>query len=133
MICVDTSVLIDLFKGRKTKEVEHIIYLEKEGTNFCIPAVCAQETLQGAKSNKEWDLLLNYLSTQYLISTSKQIEHHLAAAKINFDCHKKGLTINSTVDSCIAQLCLENDLRLLTSDKDFQKIAKVRPLKFAIL
>ncbi len=51
------------------------------------------------------------------------------AARINFDCRRKGMTVRSAVDCFIAQLVLEEDGILLHDDDDFEKIRSVRPLK----
>ena len=51
------------------------------------------------------------------------------AARIYFDLKQMGRTIRSTLDCCIAQLCLEHEAMLLHNDRDFDAIATVRPLK----
>ena len=59
MIAVDTSVLVDLFRGRSTPAVERLKQLEKDQTPFSIPAICCQELLQGARDKREWNLLID--------------------------------------------------------------------------
>ena len=56
-------------------------------------------------------------------------ESYAAAARIYFDCRKKGITVNSTVDCLIAQTAIENDLTLLHNDADFDRMRKVALLK----
>jgi predicted nucleic acid-binding protein len=53
----------------------------------------------------------------------------VAAARIFFDCRRRGLTVRSAVDCLIAQLVLEVDGVLLHDDDDFERIRTVRPLR----
>jgi len=128
VIVVDTSVLIDMFRGKDTAAVEHLVRLERESTPFHIPALCCQELLQGAKNEREWKLLLEYLSSQQVLLPADPWHTHVEAARIFFDCRRKGLTVRSAVDCFIAQLALENEAILLHDDEDFTRICRVRPL-----
>jgi len=85
------------------------------------------ELLQGASDQKEWELLENYLSTQYYLEASQNTWPE--AARIYFELRRKGVTTNSPVDCCIAQIALEYGSFLLHRDKDFEKIARIRPLE----
>ena len=51
------------------------------------------------------------------------------AARIYFELRRKGVTINSPVDCCIAQIALEYGAFILHRDKDFEKISRIRPLE----
>jgi hypothetical protein len=42
-------------------------------------------------------------------------------------CRRKGVQVG-TVDALIAQLCIRHELRLLTNDLDFTRVAKHVPL-----
>jgi predicted nucleic acid-binding protein len=64
MIIVDTSVLINLFRGAQTRATQTLKLLEANGVPLLIPAICCQEVLQGAKNNREWELLKSYLFSQ---------------------------------------------------------------------
>jgi predicted nucleic acid-binding protein len=54
---------------------------------------------------------------------------HHQAARIYFDCRRRGLTVRSTIDCFIAQLALEHRLALLHDDRGYAAIARVRPLR----
>ena len=82
--------------------------------------------MQGARDEKEWGLLEDYLSTQYYLETSEDTWPE--AARIYFELRRKGVTINSLMDCCIAQIALENGALLMHRDKDFEKISRIRPL-----
>jgi len=52
-----------------------------------------------------------------------------AAARIYFDLRRKGLTVRSPIDCCIAQLALQFDALLIHRDHDFEQISRVRALR----
>ena len=54
---------------------------------------------------------------------------HRQAARIYYDCRRRGLTIRSTIDCYIAQLALDHDLAVLHDDRHYEAIRRVRPLK----
>jgi len=129
LIVLDSSVLIGFFRGHQSPAIARFKDLEREGVPFLLPALCYQEVLQGARNEKEWKLLDDYLGSQDLLVSFNPMSTHRAAARIYFDCRRKGLTIRSSVDCFLAQLVLETDGTLLHDDGDFESIAEVRPLK----
>jgi len=129
MILVDTSVLIDFFKGTKSPGAEKFEGILKENIPFGISSLIFMEVLQGAASLKEYNLLNTYLSTQRFYNPNDAILSYAQAAKIYMSCRKKGLTVRSTVDCLIAQTAMEHDLALLHNDRDFDMIRLVAPLK----
>jgi len=72
-------------------------------------------------------LLANYLRTQYFLETDENTWQE--AARIYFELRRKGVTINSPIDCCIAQIAIEHGAILLHRDKDFEKISRIRPLQ----
>jgi predicted nucleic acid-binding protein len=129
MILVDTSVLIDFFRGVEAETVRKLEQVLQRGIPFGINSFIFQEVLQGAASEKEYSLLDGYLRTQRFYHLADPIESYAKAARIYMDCRKKGITVRSTIDCLIAQTALEHDLLLLHSDSDFTAIARVVPLK----
>lgn len=125
MIIVDSSVLIDFLKGHDTAATDCLRRLEVSMTPFYLPAICCQEVMQGARDNKEWSLLKEYLETQRIVSSKNPAISHFKAARIYYDCRKKGITVRSTIDCYIAQLTIEHNGSLLHSDKDFEHITQV--------
>ena len=105
MILIDTSVWIEIFRdktGNIVKALQKIIG-EK---NYVLSRFNQLELLQGARDQKEWELLADYLSTQYYLEASQDTWPE--AARIYFELRRKGFTINSPVDCCIAQIALEH-------------------------
>lgn len=129
MIVVDSSVLIAFFRGHQNPAVERLVRLEAEEAPFLLPGVCFQEVVQGAKNEKEWSLLEEYLGSQELLFSRNPALTYREAARIYYDCRRRGLTVRSSVDCFVAQLVLEVDGTLLHNDDDFESIAKVRPLQ----
>jgi len=85
------------------------------------------ELLQGALDEREWGLLKEYLDAQDYIECS--VITWADAARIYFDLRRRGKTVRSPIDCCIAQLAIEHDVLLLHRDRDFEAIANVRPLR----
>lgn len=130
MILVDTSVLIQFFKGIRSEGAQKFSMVLQRKIPFGINSVIFQEVLQGAGSEKEYLILKKYLETQRFYHLKDPVDSFARAAKIYLDCRKKGITIRSTIDCLIAQTALENDLFLLHEDNDFDLMSKVTPLKF---
>jgi len=129
MILVDTSVLIDFFKGQKNNVCQKFELILTQGIPFGINSFIFQEVLQGAKSDKEYRTLKKYLETQRFYHLNDPIDSFAKAARIYFDCLKEGITIRSTIDCLIAQTAVEHDLFLLHNDNDFTVMATVIGLK----
>ena len=125
MILVDTSVWIEVFKD-KTGNVVKVFRKTIGSQTYVISRFNQLELLQGARDLKEWELLSDYLSTQYYLEASRDTWPE--AARIYFELRRKGITINSPVDCCIAQIAIENTALLLHRDKDYERIARIRPL-----
>ena len=125
MILVDTSVLIDIFKGVSNGPANQMREVLVHDIPFGITSAIYQEILQGAKSEKEYALLKDYLSCQRFFHPQDPVKTYEDAARIYFRCRKKGITIRSTIDCLIAQIALENNLLLLHNDKDFDAMAPV--------
>jgi predicted nucleic acid-binding protein len=129
MILVDTSVLIDLFKGISNGPANRMRDMLTHDIPFGITSVIYQEVLQGAKSEKEYALLKDYLSCQRFFHPQDPVKTYEDAARIYFYCRKKGITIRSTIDCLIAQIALEQNLLLLHNDRDFDAMAPIIKLR----
>lgn len=128
MILVDTSTLIDFLKGSENESVEKLIKLLNLDIPFAISSVIFQEVLQGAKNEKEFKYLSDYLQSQRFINPIDPISSFREAAHIYYSSRRKGITIRSTIDCLIAQTAIEHSVPLLHSDSDFYKISKITTL-----
>ena len=129
MIVVDTSVLLDLLRRRDTAAVRRLRAIEVEELPLAIPAICCQEVLQGARDEKDWNELLETLTSRTLLSPRDAAATHFAAARLYYDCRRRGITIRSSADCFIAQLVLEEEAVLLHDDEDFERLREVCPLE----
>lgn len=129
MILVDTSVLIDLFAGRENRPTLRLRQLIQDSEPFYLAPPIIREVLQGARNETEWRRLRLYLTSQTWVDVADRLASEVAAARIYFECRRRGLTVRSAADCLIAQIAIENDLALLHNDRDFEAIRKVRPLE----
>lgn len=129
MILVDTSVLIDFFKGLSNDTANRLRSLLAHQIPFGISSVIYQEILQGTKNEQEYSLLRKYLAGQRFYNPQDAIRSYEEAARIYFLCRKKGVTIRSTIDCLIAQIAIEHDLFLLHNDRDFDAMERIIGLR----
>lgn len=129
MIVVDSTILVDLFRGAATRQVRALEDMERDAVPYLIPDVCCQEVLQGARTRREWALMLEHLRSQQILTVEDPWITHVEAARIFFDCRRKGITIRSTIDCLVAQMVLDGDHVLLHDDEDYERIRSVRPLR----
>lgn len=118
MILVDSSVWIDYFNGNETEEVRKLdLYLATHPV--AIGDIILTEVLQGFKNDQDYQTaktLLTSLTIYSLLGTELAIK---SADNYRY-LRKKGITIRKTNDVIIATFCIENNLPLLFSDKDFK-------------
>jgi predicted nucleic acid-binding protein len=125
MILVDTSVWVAVFRDKTGTAAE--TFHEKIGTDIYVLSRFTQlELLQGARDEGEWRRLNEYLATQYYLEA--QEDTWKEAARIYFELRRKGITLSSPIDCCIAQIAMETGALLLHRDQDFETITRIRPL-----
>lgn len=131
MVLIDTSVLISFFKKEENEKSARFEYIIANQIPFGICRLIYQEILQGSRTDKEFELLKKYLSSQRFYELLYGLQSIEQAASINLECRKNGITVRSTIDLLIVEIVLENKLMLLHNDNDFDHISKViKDLKF---
>ncbi len=126
MILVDTSVWINVLRDR-TGDVVEAFQKKTHGETSVLSRFTQLELLQGAKSDKDWKQLDEYLSSQFYLEATERTWSD--AARIFFELRRKEITVRSSIDCCIAQVALEHDALLMHKDADFERIASIRPLR----
>jgi len=122
MILVDSSVWIDYFTGvqnRQTDDLNDRLGAQTIATGDLI----VTEVLQGFRLDNEFEIaksLLNELVVLDMLGKEMAVK---SAENFRF-LRKKGITIRKTADVIIATFCIERDLPLLFSDKDFKPFVK---------
>jgi predicted nucleic acid-binding protein len=127
MYLIDTSIWIDYLRQEQNAGVNYLQQILKKKYSFGITNLIYQEILQGAASATDFNRLVEYFSTQNFYYPLESINSYENAAKLYFDCRKKGFTIRSTLDCLIAQIAIEHELLLLHNDKDFEVLKIVAP------
>jgi len=125
MYLVDTSVWIDYIKGVDCAHVTFLDSLLQTPANIGISDLIYMEIIQGAQNQQNFDRLSNYFSLQQFYCFQDSQKSHQQAAKIYFNCRRKGITVRSTVDCLIAQCAIENKLTLFHHDRDFKQMGTV--------
>ena len=117
MIVVDSSVWIDFFNGVSTPEVDRLDALLGV-TPLAIGDLILVEVMQGFRNERD-------------VATARQLFRSLAllpllegsnpwkAADNYRQLRRKGITVRKTIDGIIATACIEANLPLLFSDRDF--------------
>ncbi len=129
MVLVDSSVMIDYLRGVENVPSCSFQYVLDNNIPFGINSFIYQEVLQGVKSDKDFVKVKKYLDTLRFYGLKDHRESYAAAARIYYDCRKKGITLNSAIDFLVARTAIENNLFLLHNDTDFVKISRVVGLK----
>jgi predicted nucleic acid-binding protein len=127
MIIVDSSVWIDYFNGKKTRQTDWL-----DSALGSIPVIMGDliltEVLQGFQNNKEFrvakDLLL---SMPFMPMVGQAIA--LKSAENYRSLRRKGVTVRKTIDVIIGTFCIYYQLPLLHDDRDFDPMVKFLGLK----
>jgi len=98
------------------------------GEDVCLCGVVLQEILQAFRGDSTSRRVRRLLDPFELLSADRN--DHVAAARIHRLCASKGVTAG-TVDRLIAQLAIRHGCQLLTTDKDFVRMAPLRELRLA--
>ncbi|MDJ0976050.1 MAG: PIN domain-containing protein [Planctomycetota bacterium] len=126
---VDTSVW-SLAVRRDTPEarpeVDGLRRALEDGDLVFTTGLVLQELLQGLRGPKAAQMIVERFATLPLVTPGR--DDHIEAAGLRNDCRRRGMQI-TTIDALLAQLCIRHELVMLTTDADFARIAKVRPLE----
>lgn len=117
MILVDSSVWIDFFRGEQTPQTEKLDALL--GTEpLAVGDLILTEVLQGFTSERDFNHAKRLLATLDIVTLGGEAIA-LQAARNYRILRAQGVTIRKTIDTVIATRCIEDDLPLLYSDRDF--------------
>jgi predicted nucleic acid-binding protein len=125
MFLIDTSVWIGVFRDRTGAVRQSLEEIIGDRSVF-MTRFTQMELLQGCRGDREWTVMETYLQEQNYIEATP--DTWVAAARIYYDLQRQGLTVRGTIDCCIAQLAIENELTLVHNDRDFETIQRVREL-----
>lgn len=130
MIFVDSSVWVDYFNGKetpKTEKLDSVLGLSP----VCIDDIVLTEVLQGFRNDHDFDTAKELLCSLIIVSVLNTSIALKSADNFRV-LRKKGVTVRKTIDVIIATFCIENDIPLLYSDKDFIPFHKHLSLRNAL-
>jgi len=116
-LLVDSSVWIDFFNGNITPQTDYLNEVFGESV-IVIGDLILAEVLQGFRLEKDFETAKNALHKfPVLDMLGRQIA--IQSASNYRSLRSKGITVRKTIDCLIATYCIEHDLELLHSDRDF--------------
>ena len=120
---VDTSVWSLAFRRDSVSSIAEVVALRQalEKREMVVTTgLILQELLQGfAGPRARKDIIDRFTALPFL---NPDRVDHIDAAELRNRCRRAGAQIG-TIDALLAQLCLRHALTLLTTDKDFDRIA----------
>ena len=126
---VDTSVWSLAFRRdapHAAKHVRELVRAIESGETILKTGLVLQELLQGFSGPKDRKLIMDRFAALPLLVPDRQ--DHVDAAGLRSHCRRRGIQIG-TIDALLAELCIRHGLTMLTTDKDFQGVARHSALK----
>src|SRR5258708_5063602 len=117
MTLVDSSVWIDYFRGTATAETDLLDSLLGREP-LAIGDLILAEVLQGTSSDRDFVRVRRQLKSLELVVVGSEAIV-IQAARNYRELRAQGITIRKTIDTLIATRCIEDNLQLLFSDRDF--------------
>lgn len=130
MILVDSSVWIDFFRGVTTPQVDALDRLLGVEP-LAVGDLILTEVLQGFRSEKDFNQARKLLLTLEPVEIGGQ-EVAVQAARNFRVLRERGVTVRKTIDTLIATKCIEADMALLYSDRDFDPFVEYLGLRSAL-
>jgi len=130
MILVDSSVWIDFFRGTTTPQVDRL-YALLETQPVAIGDLMLLEVLQGCVSDHEFQRMKRVMDPVRVVELCGR-ELAVQAARNYRALRTRGITVRSTLDTILATRCIEDNLPLLYSDRDFQPFVQHLGLRSAL-
>jgi predicted nucleic acid-binding protein len=121
---VDTSVWsLALRRDDATREpaVGRLRAALETGEGVFTTGLVVQELLQGFRGPKARDAIVERFGALPLLVPDRT--DHIGAAELRNACRRNGVQVG-TIDALLAQLCRRYDLVMLTTDRDFERVAR---------
>lgn len=126
LVLVDTSAWICFLARKDFPEIKETISHLLDENRAAVAGPIVVELIQGARTEKERDLLKNRLEGLHWLTVTDIHWHE--AADLSFGLRRKGITV-SAVDTLLAVVALSYDCTLLHKDSDFDLIARHSALR----
>ena len=109
-----------------SKEVQALLRAIESGEAILTTGIVLQELLQGFRGPRAREQILDRFAAIPLLIPDR--DDHIRAAELRNRCRRAGIQIG-TIDALLAALCIRHELTMLSSDRDFTRIANHCPLK----
>ena len=126
---VDTSVWSLALRRDRPSDLPEVAALERaltEGDVVTTTGLVYQELLQGFRGPRDQRAIVARFSALPFLTPDRH--DHFEAAQLRNRARRRGVQVG-TIDAILAQLCIRYELRLLTTDADFSRIAEHEPLE----
>lgn len=130
MMLVDTSVWIDYFNGVDTQQTATLDVC-LSSTLIVVGDLIVAELLQGFRNDQDFQLAKSLLEPLEQVQLCNA-EIAIKSAQNYRALRKQGVTVRKTIDCIIATYCVENNMALLFSDRDFVPFVNHLNLKNAL-
>ena len=117
MILVDSSVWIDYFRGKPTRQTDYLDRLLGDQP-LLVGDLILIEVLQGFRTQREFTLA-HQLMANFETVTLCNPQLAIQAARNYRELRAHGVTVRKTIDTVIATWCIQHQHTLLTADRDF--------------
>lgn len=119
MVLLDSNILIDYYKSRASELAKKI-----DSMQIAVCGIVKTEVLHGARTDDEFDKILNSLKTFELLITD-EYDYEMVGLLIN-TLRRNGIQV-PLPDAIIAFEAMKYDAELWSNDKHFKLIQNVYP------
>jgi hypothetical protein len=126
---VDTSVWSLALRRNRPPDVPEVAALEQalaRGDLITTTGLVYQEILQGFHGPRDQEAIVADFGALPFLTPDRH--DHFEAAQLRNRARRRGVQVG-TIAAILAQLCIRYELRLLTTDADFARIAEHEPLE----
>ena len=95
------------------------------GEQVVTTGLVLQELLQGFRGPKAAERIVERFAALPFVTPTRA--DHIEAAALRNACRRRGAQVG-TIDALLASLCIAHDLVMLSTDRDFARIAESTPL-----
>jgi len=125
MILVDTSVWIEVFRSRRSLDIEAVLDFDEVAT--CLPVI--QEVLQGFREERAYRVARDAMFALPIVEAPISEGVFEEAIDLFRNARRSGHTIRSSIDCLIAACAIRHDLEVVHRDRDFTALAAISSLR----
>jgi predicted nucleic acid-binding protein len=126
---VDTSVWSLALRrnvAASLPEVEALRRAINAGEAIITTGLVLQELLQGFSGPRAPEQIIERFAALPFLTPTRT--DHINAAELRNECRRRGVQVG-TIDALLAQLCIQHNLTMLATDRDFRHMAGYCSLK----